>query len=184
MSRLILPAALVSVLFAGAIFGFFYAWTVSTIRGLDAADPRIAIAAMQAMNASVRNAAFAPAFFATPLVLLATAALSARQDGPASAAFAAGALVYMLGGLGLTLAVNVPMNTALAATAIPADPAAAARIWADYSPRWQAFNQTRTLVSALALGLAGWGLWRLGRPSGDARPADASLTLAQISRRG
>ena len=41
--------------------------------GLYAADPQVAIAAMQAMNASVRNAVFAPAFFGMPLVLLVTA---------------------------------------------------------------------------------------------------------------
>ena len=44
--------------------------------GLDAADPRVAVAAMQAMNASVRNAAFAPAFSGTaPAPWLAAAAL-------------------------------------------------------------------------------------------------------------
>ena len=40
-----------SLLFCGAIFGFFYAWVCSTMWGLDSADPRVAIAAMQAMNA-------------------------------------------------------------------------------------------------------------------------------------
>ncbi len=62
-------SATVAVLLTGAIFGFFYAWVCSTMWGLDDADPRVAIAAMQAMNASVRNAVFFPAFFLTPVAL-------------------------------------------------------------------------------------------------------------------
>ena len=49
------PLAILALLHAGAIFGFFYAWACSTVWGLDAADPNVAIPAMQAMNASVRN---------------------------------------------------------------------------------------------------------------------------------
>lgn len=153
--------ALLSILFAGAIFGFFFAWVCSTMWGLDAADPRVAIQAMQAMNASVRNGVFAPAFCATPLVLGATAAMAWGAHRPAALAFLAGALVYLLGGLILTLLVNVPMNEALAALAVPDDPAEAARIWAEYSPRWQIWNQIRTVASGAALLLAGWGAMRL-----------------------
>ena len=91
---LVLPVAFAGLLLAGGIFGFFYAWICSTMWGLDAADPRVAIAAMQAMNASVRNAVFAPAFFGTPLVcaLAAFAAFQAGHKG-ATRAFAAAALL-------------------------------------------------------------------------------------------
>lgn len=153
--------ALLSLLFSGAIFGFFYAWTCSTMWGLDAADPRVAIAAMQAMNASVRNAVFAPAFFGTPLVLALTAVAAWGSSRHAGALFLAAALIYTLGGLVLTLAVNVPMNEALGAVEVPQDRDAAARAWADYSPRWQLWNQVRTVASGVTLLLAGWGTWTL-----------------------
>ena len=65
-----------SLLLCGAIFGYFYAWICPTPWGLDQIDPNTAITAMQAMNASVRNVVFAPAFFATPLVVLASALLA------------------------------------------------------------------------------------------------------------
>ncbi|MCV2882872.1 DUF1772 domain-containing protein [Actibacterium sp. XHP0104] len=151
-----------SLLFSGAIFGFFYAWVCSTMWGLDAADPRVAISAMQAMNASVRNAVFAPAFFGTPFVLLATALL-ARNAGrrAAAAAFGLAGLIYLAGGLFLTMSVNVPMNEALAAVTIPDTPEAAAHIWADYSPRWQFWNMVRTVVSGVTLLLAGLGLYQI-----------------------
>ena len=47
----------------------------------------------------------------------------------------------------------------------PYDPdrAAAAAIWDAYSPRWQTWNVVRTAASGLALLLAGWAVWRLGR---------------------
>ena len=151
-----------SVLCTGAIFGFFYAWVCSTMWGLDTADPRIAIAAMQAMNASVRNAIFAPAFFGTPFVLLATAFVVKGRPG---VLFGAGGIIYLLGGLILTMAVNVPMNEALAGVEVPSDPEAAHAIWEGYSPRWQVFNVARTIVSGLALMLAAAGLWSLGRRS-------------------
>ena len=68
--------SLLSLLLCGAIFGFFYAWVCSILWGLDQIDPNTAITAMQAMNASVRNVVFAPAFFATPVVMLAGALLA------------------------------------------------------------------------------------------------------------
>ncbi len=153
MSALALPALLLN----GAIFGFFYAWVCSTMWGLDALPPETAIAAMQAMNASVRNAVFAPAFFGTGPVLLMTAAWAwGRGSGRAAALFAAAGAVYLLGAVLPTALINVPMNEALARV----DPggAQAAAVWAAYSPRWQAWNLARTVASGLALALAGLAL--------------------------
>ncbi|WP_315858654.1 DUF1772 domain-containing protein [Rhizobium leguminosarum] len=147
-----------SVVFSGAIFGF----VCSTMWGLDRADPRVAIAAMQAMNASVRNAVLFPAFFLTPVVLgLTVAAAYFSGCGAAAFWFGAAAAVYLVFGLMLTLTVNVPMNEALAASAVPDDVAAAPDIWLDYSQRWQVWNQVRALASGIALVFAALGLARL-----------------------
>ncbi len=164
-----LIAVVVSLLLAAAIFGFFYAWVCSTLWGLDLADPRVAMAAMQAMNGSVRNMAFAPAFFGTPFALLLAAGLLWR-DGlrPAALGFGFGGVVYLLFGMGLTLVINVPMNEALAVLEVPADREAAAVIWAGYSADWQFWNLMRTLASGFALLAAITGLLRAG---GLPRPA-------------
>ncbi|MFN4098543.1 MAG: DUF1772 domain-containing protein [Pararhodobacter sp.] len=162
-ARAALPLALLSLVLTGAIFGFFYAWTVSTMWGLDAADPRIAIAAMQAMNASVRNAAFAPVFFGTPFVLLFAAAAAMVADRRAAWLLAVAGVTYLVGGLILTATINVPMNEALGALPVPESIDEAAAIWAGYSPRWQGYNQLRMVVSGVSLLLAGLALWRLGR---------------------
>ena len=152
-----------SLLLGAAIFGFFYAWVCSTMWGLDAADPRVAIAAMQAMNASVRNIVFFPPFFLTPLAMAITAALLARRQRGPAIAFAVGALIYLLGGLILTITINVPMNEALALTAVPNDAGAATDIWRAYSERWRFWNQTRTLASGLAFLAAAFGTFLIDR---------------------
>lgn len=168
--------SLVATIFCGAIFGFFYAWICSTMWGLDAADPRIAITAMQAMNASVRNAAFAPAFFGTPVVLaLAAAACFLSGCRRAALAFLSAAVVYAVGGMMLTFQVNVPMNRALAALAVPEDPAAAAALWQDYSAPWQVWNLVRTVFSGVALMLAAAGLLLLGREASKRKRADLAI---------
>ncbi|MEM9104170.1 MAG: anthrone oxygenase family protein [Pseudomonadota bacterium] len=158
-------AALLSLLFSGAIFGFFYAWVCSTMWGLDAAEPRVAIAAMQAMNASVRNIVFAPAFFGTPIVLLITAALAwFGAQRPAALIFAAAGVVYFAFGLMLTATVNVPMNEALAEVVLPLETGEAAEIWQTYSTRWQVWNQARTVASGMTLLLAGIAVMLLKPP--------------------
>ena len=164
LPRPLLAAAFLSLLLSGAIFGFFYAWICSTMWGLDAADPRIAIAAMQAMNASVRNIVFAPAFFGTPVALILTAALAhAARRGLAARLFFLAGMLYLLGGLILTITVNVPMNEALGALTVPEAREDAAAIWAAYSPRWQVFNTIRTVVSGATLLLTGWAFLALNR---------------------
>lgn len=155
-------AALLAIVSTGAIFGFFYAWVCSTMIGLDDADPRVAIEAMQAMNARVRNPIFMPAFFLTP-ALLATTAVLARRDTQHRAArhFAGAAAIYLLGGLVLTATINVPMNEQLAVVDVPTAIAEAAAIWDAYSTRWQAANVARTVAAGLSLTVATLGLAHL-----------------------
>lgn len=162
MARALLPVSMLSLLSIGAIFGFFYAWVCSTMWGLDAAEPEVAIAAMQAMNASVRNAVFFPAFFLTP-VFLALAGIVALRCGRGKSAmlFAAAAVLYTLGALVVTATVNVPMNEALAEVTIPADRDEAAVIWTAYSAEWQVWNIRRTVVSGVALILTGLAVFFL-----------------------
>ncbi|WP_417681362.1 DUF1772 domain-containing protein [Roseibium sp.] len=155
---------LVSLTLSAAIFGFFYAWVCSTMWGLDAADPRVAIQAMQAMNASVRNFVFAPAFFGTPVALALTAFLLMREgNGRSAAAFALAAGVYFALGLLLTMRINVPMNEALALITVPDDVESARAIWQDYSDPWQFWNQIRTITSGVAFLLAVSGVMLLER---------------------
>ena len=178
MPRLPKPLAFLSLLFSGAMFGFFYAWACSTVWGLDEADPNVAIAAMQAMNASVRNWVFAPAFFGTPVLLIFTAlAVSRAGARRAAAGFALAGLLYVLGAMLPTMAANLPLNEALAAVRTPLDPAEAREAWRSFSGPWQAWNAVRCAVAGAVLALAGWGLSQMGAapPPPAERPGKAAL---------
>ena len=164
--------ALLSLIFAGAMFGFFFAWVCSTMWGLDAADPEVAVAAMQAMNASVRNWVFAPAFFGTPVLLIFTALAALRhRERQVAICFVLAGLLYVLGAMVPTMTVNVPLNEALASVGTPLDPAGAEEAWRDYSGPWQVWNAVRAVAAGFVLALAGWGLTGIGTasPAGDGR---------------
>lgn len=78
-------------------------------------------------------------------------------------AFAAAAVIYFSGGLMLTMAVNVPMNEALAEITVPENTERAKEIWSTYSSKWQVFNQIRTVASMATLILTGAGVYTLWR---------------------
>ncbi|WP_425037462.1 DUF1772 domain-containing protein [Primorskyibacter sp. S187A] len=162
MTRMLLPLSMISLLSIGAIFGFFYAWVCSTMWGLDNTTPQVAIKAMQAMNASVRNIVFFPAFFLTP-VFLSTTSFVAFRSGQLSAAllFGGAAALYLVGAFLVTVLVNVPLNEALAQVTVPDDEAMAQDIWRRYSAPWQFWNLLRTMASGAALLLTGLALYRL-----------------------
>ncbi len=153
---------ILSLLEAGAIFGFFYAWVCSTMWGLDAAPPEVAIAAMQAMNASVRNGVFAVSFFGTPLVLLLTLVLAFATGHRRAGVILAAASVCAVASVLATMSVNVPMNQALAQVTLPSDQAGA--IWAAYSGPWQLWNTLRTVASGAALLLVGLAVMQARAP--------------------
>lgn len=152
-----------AVLMTGAMAGVFFAFSVGVVPGLDAAKASAAITSMQGINQKIQNPVFLLTFVAAPLMAaLAGGALLAIGQRRAAVLFLIAAGVYVVGAFLVTGVVNVPMNNDLDATAIPADPAEAARVWADYSPRWTAWNHLRTVASSaslllLSLGLYVWG---------------------------
>ena len=167
--KLLKGASLITLLLCGALFGFFYAWICSTMWGLDNIPPTLAIEAMQGMNASVRNAIFAPVFFGTSIATLALAGLAyINNEKRSSLLFLSAALIVFLGCQVLTFSINVQMNEALALISIDelkGAPERAAQIWHDYSPNWQFWNVIRTLFAGLALALVGMGLMSYQNPN-------------------
>ena len=157
--------SLAALLLTGAIAGFFYAYFCSVMWGLDASPPQAAMAAMQGINATVRNAAFAPAFFGTPVVsLAAAAALFVCRFRLSAMLMLAGACIYGFGAFWPTFAVNVAMNEALAGVPVPEGPAEAARLWAEYAEPWKWWNGLRTAFSFVSLACVGAALW-FARPN-------------------
>ena len=168
-----------SILFFGAIFGFFFAWVCSTLWGLDTIDPRAAIEAMNGMNESVRNPVFFSAFFLTPLVaLLAAAACWVAGSRASAVLLAIAAITYAAGAILFTQSFNLPLNTRLAEGGVPQSAEEAARVWAEYSSAWQGFNLIRTVVSGIGLALAATAALTLRRRPGDQEIADSPIAVS------
>ncbi len=155
--------AITSCTFFAAIFGFFYAWSVSTLWGLDTIDPNTAIDAMNAMNISVRNLAFMPSFFGTvPLGLLVAVLLFLTGNRIPSLYFVAASAIFLFGAFFPTTFINVPMNEVLKQVETPLDFESATKVWQTYSADWKFWNATRTYVAGVAFVLSVVGLYRLG----------------------
>lgn len=140
---------LLGLLASALMAGFFYAYSVSVMRGLDATDPLAATLAMRNINALIRTPVFFFAFFGALAFPLAAAVLAPRRSVMLLAL--AGGLAYGLGAFLVTVTVNVPMNDALAAATPTAE--SAAQLWRGYSPRWTLWNHARTVASIIALAL-------------------------------
>jgi uncharacterized membrane protein len=156
-------ACAATLVLTGAIAGFFYAYSVSVMRGLDAAEPQHAIAAMQGINATVRNVAFAPAFFGMPaMAALSAVALAVTGQRPAALAMIMAATTYVLGAFVPTFVVNVPMNDALAAVIIPSNVHEAGELWTRFSAPWTWWNHFRLAFSMASLLLVGLAIFLCG----------------------
>jgi uncharacterized membrane protein len=154
----VLPAAaLLGVVGCGLMAGLFFAFSTAVMPGLKRLPPADGAAAMQQMNRAILNPLFGVVFGGTALLcllLLVGAPFSGRGG---SVWIMAGAVLYLVGSIGLTMGVNVPMNNRLDA----ADPAGpdGARLWADYLSRWTAWNHVRAVACAAAAAALTTGLW-------------------------
>ena len=150
----------VAVLIAGGVFGFFYTWSFTVMRGLSVADATAAIAAMNAVNVSIMTGWFALLFFGAPIASALAAVVAWLGGGRATALWmAAAAVIYLVGCFAVTVVWNVPMNNALTQVdpRTVADPTAA---WRDYAGPWTAWNHVRTAACGAAFLAALFGLWR------------------------
>lgn len=144
MQIVVIALLFLAVLISGAVFGFFYAWSFTVMRGLGAAGGAVAIPAMQAINASIMTPWFALLFFGTPVATAVAGIAAYLADGRAAAAWLGLATVlYLAGCFAVTIFVNVPMNEALARVDSGALTDAGAA-WRDYDGPWTAWNHVRT----------------------------------------
>ena len=171
--RLTLVAATIAT---GLAAGFFYAYHVSVTRGHALIGDRAYVEAMQAINATVRNAEFALGFFGALVLGVAALALRAgRWRSPTTWLLAAGVGLYLAAFL-VTMLVNVPLNEELAQVALSSPDLAAVR--ADYEPPWNRANALRTGLSIAAF------VFLVGAVATDRRPdrersgaAEAAVTV-------
>lgn len=142
----------VSVLGCGLMAGILFAFSAFLMNAFGRLPPPQGIAAMQSINIAIINPWFLTVFLGTAVacVFLAISSLL-MWHRPGSGWQLAGALLYLVGTLLVTIVFNIPRNDALAA----ANPASAdsARVWADYLSSWTAWNHVRAAAALVAAAL-------------------------------
>jgi uncharacterized membrane protein len=147
-------AIVVAALGCALVAGVFLAFSSFVMQGLGRLPAVQGAAAMQSINITAITPVFMTALFGTALLCL-VVAVWALADGDDRAPWvAAGAALYLIGAIGVTMAANVPRNNRLTALA----PEDAGAVWADYLRTWTAWNTVRTVAALAAAALLIVGL--------------------------
>jgi uncharacterized membrane protein len=144
--NVIFVATLVTALASGVVGGVFFGFSTFVIKALARLPAESGIAAMQSINVVVINPWFMIPFVGTAAMsmLLGAAALFGWGDLN-RVLLVVGAVLYVLGVFGVTMAFNVPRNDALAA--IDAGSVSGASQWAKFVPSWTTWNTVRTIAA-------------------------------------
>lgn len=143
---------------AGLVTGLLFAFSNFVMRALADLEPAQGMLAMQRINERILNPLFLLFFLGTPLLCLAIGVHGlVHMSEPGSGLLFTGALLYLVGPLGITVLRNVPLNDELAA--VP--PAEGAALWARYQVDWQRWNHVRTYLGLTSILLLCVGLGRL-----------------------
>lgn len=158
MDRLVLLLTLAAALGSGLIAGTFFGFSSFVMRALERLPAAQGLAAMQSINVVVINPVFLGVFLGTAALCLGLGGVAVWQWSarPGAGWLLAGALLYLIGTLGVTMVCNVPRNDDLAPLAA-SEPASAAA-WASYLIEWTRWNTVRTVAALAALGCFGWAL--------------------------
>jgi uncharacterized membrane protein len=150
MGKMPLGIALVFVaaIGSGLVGGIFFAFSSFVMAALGRIPPAQGVAAMNSINVTVIDPSFMTAFIGTGVLCLVIGVGSLFMWNHAGAWIAFGAsLVYLLGCIGTTMILNVPLNNQLASIA---DPATAIAFWPQYLKLWIKWNHVRTITAALS----------------------------------
>jgi uncharacterized membrane protein len=149
MTGVLYAATLASALGCGLVAGVFFAFSTFVMPALKRLPPAHGIAAMQSINKVAVTPAFMTALFGTAVACLGMIAWAAIFSSEQPAALVlAGAALYIVGTIGVTIACNVPLNDRLAT--LHPQGADAAGHWDEYVTKWTAWNHLRAAASLAA----------------------------------
>jgi uncharacterized membrane protein len=158
------PLVLVAAAIAtGLLAGFFYAYSVSVMPGLDQADDRTLVDGMQQINEVVANPVFFLSFGGAPILIVAAVILARRSGAERTTRWIVAALVLYGVAFFVTVAFNIPLNDDLEDAGDPGRIAELAAVRDDFYGPWVAWNIVRTVVSTAALGCLAYALLLYGR---------------------
>lgn len=145
---------------AGCVGGVFFAFSGFVMPALNRLSAAEATATMQSINAAAVRPPLMIALFATAALAIATPVLAWRAGHHSAGLLAAAGALYLIGTVGVTIAANVPLNDALAATTASATNSEA---WSSWSAAWTARNHLRTAAALTATALYALALLRTAR---------------------
>lgn len=147
-----------SILAFAMLAGVFLAFSDFLMRSFAATGAASAVQTMQTINREVFRYVFMILFLGMAPVSAMLAVYAAfALSGPSAALIALSGAAYLIGGFGVTVVFNVPLNDALAVHQPGAE--TADRFWSEtYLPRWTVWNSVRTAACALAAALLLAGL--------------------------
>jgi uncharacterized membrane protein len=146
MNQVLIATLVAAALAAGLVAGVFLSFSDFVMRSLSAAAPSAGIEAMQLINRKVYRSVFMVLLMGLgPLALILALMASGR---PQAVWIWAGALVYLIGVMAVSVRRNVPMNQRLDRMNRHHDTTAA--YWSSYTPAWTWWNHIRTLAAGSA----------------------------------
>jgi uncharacterized membrane protein len=152
MSGTLYGLTLVAALSCGLVAGVFFAFSTFVMAALRQVAPAEGIRVMQTINRTVLTPLFMAPLFGGGLLCLGLGIWAVvSPDDDAAPWVLAGAALYVVGTVGVTMVANVPRNNALDAL----DPQAvdASARWRELASGWTAWNHVRTLAALAAAAL-------------------------------
>ena len=153
---LLTPLTIIAIAGCGLMAGLFFVFSFSVMDALSQMPPSDGMKAMQLINRTILNPVFLGSFVGTAVACLLVAIISLihRESGYGWALL--GAIIYLVGGFGVTAARNVPLNNSLDAQT-PGS-AEANELWSHYVKHWTRWNHLRTIACISATVLLTIGL--------------------------
>jgi uncharacterized membrane protein len=154
--RVFVLLAFASALGCGLNAGVFFAFSSFVMPALARLPAPQGIAAMNSINVLAVTPVFMTALFGTALscLLLGVWTLMTWQR-PGASYLVAGAALYLVGTVLVTMMFNVPRNNALAA--VNPSSADGGRLWTDYLATWTGWNHVRATAALIAAALLTMG---------------------------
>jgi len=135
-----------AVLGAGAVGGFLVAFSSLVMPALRGVPGPEAVRAMQSINRTATGPVVLGLLLGTAALAIALVVRSWGGGGPTRVLVVAGAVLFLVGVVGVTGTVNVPLNEALAG--LDASAPATTTYWEDtFLGRWTAWNTVRALAA-------------------------------------
>jgi len=150
--RVFVLLAFASAIGCGLNAGVFFAFSSFVMPALARLPSPQGIAAMNSINLLAVTAVFMTALFGTAgaCLLLCVWTLMTWQR-PGASYLAAGAAIYLVGTILVTIVFNVPRNNTLAA--LNPSSSDSGRLWTAYVAGWTGWNHVRTTAALIAAAL-------------------------------